>query len=44
MAAKKGGRRSYATDLTDGQWELIAPFIPERSPVGDRARGPGGNL
>ena len=25
-------RRSYTTDLTDTQWELLAPFIPEVSP------------
>lgn len=27
-------RRGYDTDLTDGQWELIAPLIPEASPGG----------
>ncbi|SRR5581483_1339276 len=25
-------RKPYATDLTDAQWELLAPFIPEVSP------------
>ena len=34
MARRKGGRRSYATDLTDGQWALIAPLIPEAEPGG----------
>jgi putative transposase len=34
MARRKGGRRSYATDLTDGQWALIAPPIPEAEPGG----------
>ena len=28
MARKKRGRRGYATNLTDGQWALIAPLIP----------------
>jgi transposase len=34
MAGKKRGRRGYATDLTDGQWALIAPLIPEAEPGG----------
>ena len=34
MARRKGGRRAYATDLTDGQWALIAPLIPEAEPGG----------
>ncbi|WP_371859653.1 IS5 family transposase [Tengunoibacter tsumagoiensis] len=25
-------RKPYATDLTDAQWELLAPFIPDVSP------------
>ena len=39
MAGKKGGRRAYATDLTDGQWELIAPFIPEAAAGGRPRKG-----
>ena len=39
MAGKKGGRPAYATDLTDGQWELIAPFIPEAAPGGRPRKG-----
>ena len=27
-------RRAYDTDLTDGQWKLIAPLIPEANPGG----------
>ena len=27
-------RRGYDTDLTDGQWKLIAPLIPEADPGG----------
>jgi putative transposase len=34
LARRKGGRRAYATDLTDGQWALIAPLIPEAEPGG----------
>ncbi len=34
MARKKRGRRAYATDLTDAQWALIAPLIPEAEPGG----------
>ena len=34
MARQKRGRRGYATDLSDGQWELIAPFIPGAIPGG----------
>lgn len=34
MAGRTGGRLSYATDLTDGQWRLIAPLIPEAEPGG----------
>src|SRR5215207_910528 len=28
------GRRAYATDLTDTQWALIAPLMPEAEPGG----------
>ena len=34
MARKKAGRRGYATDLSDPQWALIAPLIPEAEPGG----------
>jgi len=34
MARKKRGRRAYATDLTDGQWALIEPLIPQAEPGG----------
>ena len=34
MARKKPGRRAYPTDLTDTQWALIAPLIPEAEPGG----------
>ena len=34
MARKHAGRRAYATDLTDAQWALIAPLIPEAEPGG----------
>ncbi len=34
MARKKRGRCAYATDLTDAQWALIAPLIPEAEPGG----------
>ena len=34
MARRKRGRRAYATDLTDGQWALISPLIPEAEPGG----------
>ena len=27
-------RRAYDTDLTYGQWKLIAPLIPEANPGG----------
>ncbi len=30
-------RKRYPSDLTDAQWELLAPFIPETSPL---ATGP----
>jgi putative transposase len=26
-------RKAYPSDLTDAQWELLAPFIPEVSPL-----------
>ncbi len=34
MARKKRGRRAYATDLSETQWALIAPLIPEAEPGG----------
>src|SRR5918911_5494196 len=34
MARKKPGRRAYPADLTDTQWALIAPLIPEAQPDG----------
>jgi putative transposase len=34
MARKKRGRRTYATDLTDTQWTLIASMIPDAEPGG----------
>jgi transposase len=34
MARKRLGRRAYATDLTDTQWALIAPLMPEAAPGG----------
>ncbi|RWH74000.1 MAG: hypothetical protein EOQ86_24685 [Mesorhizobium sp.] len=37
MAGKKRVRFGYATDLTDGQWALIMPMIPEAEP-GERPR------
>ena len=27
------GRKPYPSDLTNAQWELLAPFIPEVSPT-----------
>jgi putative transposase len=35
--ARRRGRRAYATDLTDRQWALIAPLIPEAK-LGGRPR------
>lgn len=34
MPRKRLGRCAYATDLTDTQWALIAPMIPEAEPGG----------
>ena len=34
MPRKKPGRWAYPTDLTDTQWALIAPLIPEAEPGG----------
>ncbi len=34
MARTKRGRRAYATDLSETQWALIAPLIPEAEPGG----------
>ena len=30
----KRQRQSYATDLTDSQWALLAPMIPDADPGG----------
>jgi Putative transposase of IS4/5 family (DUF4096) len=40
MARKKRGRRAYATDLTDGQWALIAPLLPDAEPGGRPRKAP----
>src|SRR3954467_1137982 len=40
MARRRRGRRAYATDLTDGQWALIAPLIPEAEPGGRPRKAP----
>ncbi len=40
MARRKRGGRGYATDLTDGQWALIAPLIPETEPGGRPRKAP----
>jgi transposase len=34
MARKRRSRRAYTTDLSDTQWALIAPLIPEAKPGG----------
>ena len=34
MRRRKPERRAYDTDLSDGQWALIAPLIPEAEPGG----------
>ncbi len=34
MRRRKPKRRAYDTDLSDGQWALIAPLIPEAEPGG----------
>src|SRR3954452_2211768 len=44
MARRTGGRRAYATDLTDGQWALIAPLIPEAEPGGRPRKAPARDL
>ena len=44
MARKKPGRRGYATDLTDGQWALIAPLIPDACPGGRPRKAPAREL
>lgn len=33
-------RKPYQTDLTDAQWELLAPFLPEVSPDATRQTVP----
>src|SRR5215218_6281796 len=44
MARRKGGRRAYATDLTDAQWALIASLIPEAEPGGRPRKTPAREL
>ena len=34
MPRRKPKRRAYDTDLSDGQWALIVPLIPEAEPGG----------
>ncbi len=34
MARKKRGRRAYATDVSNAQWALTAPVIPDAEPGG----------
>ena len=34
-------RRSYATDLSDDEWEILEPLVPKAKP-GGRPRGHGG--
>ena len=38
--AKRRGRRAYATDLSDPQWALIAPLVPEAEPGGRLRKAP----
>ena len=38
--AKRRGRRAYATDLTDTQWALIVPLVPEAEPGGRPRKAP----
>src|SRR3984893_15708923 len=33
MVSIPARRKAYPSDLTDAQWELLAPFIPEVSPL-----------
>jgi len=40
MVRRRRGRRAYDTDLTDGQWALIAPLIPEAEPGGRPRKAP----
>ena len=44
MARKRQGRRDYPTDLTNGQWALIAPLIPNACPGGRPRKAPGRDL
>lgn len=37
---KPPARRRYDTDLTDGQWDLIAPLIPEAQAGGRPRKAP----
>ncbi len=27
-------RKAYPTDLTDAEWEIISPLVPEAKPIG----------
>jgi transposase len=38
--AKRRGRRAYATDLSDTQWALIAPLVPEAERGGRPRKAP----
>jgi len=40
MGRRKRGRRAYDTDLTDGQWALIEPLLPEADPGGRPRKAP----
>lgn len=41
---KPPSRRRYATDLTDSQWALIEPLIPEARPGGRPRKAPAREL
>src|SRR5918994_1256858 len=40
MPRSKRGRRAYATDLTDTQWTVVRPLIPEAEPGGPPRKAP----
>lgn len=40
MARRRRGRRAYDSDLTDGQWALITPLVPEAEPGGRPRKEP----
>jgi transposase len=40
MGRRRRRRRSYATDLTDRQWAVIAPLIPGARPGGRPRKAP----